>query len=131
MSLEIRLEPAGYITRRCCLFCGETTNKDSFIAAVYEDGEFTRYVVCPDYPARSGCLSATPEVLAERLRTRAALVRAEADDLEAIAADLPAVPTSSAYQTACDAWERETWPEAFTPEAIACRKAEADAGRVF
>jgi hypothetical protein len=100
MSIEIRVEPAGYCTRRKCLFCGECDNKESVIAAVYDDGEFTGYIVCPDYPARAGCVSATPAVLAERLRARAAEAHAEANALEAIAADLPTVPTMTALQKA-------------------------------
>lgn len=58
--IEIRLERPNYITRRKCFFCGETTNKDDFVAAVYEDGERTGYVVCPDYPARRGCIGEPP-----------------------------------------------------------------------
>jgi hypothetical protein len=104
MNIEIRLEPAGCCTRRPCLFCGELDNKESVIAAVYQDGEFTGYIVCPDYPARAGCIGATPAVLAERLRARAACVHAEANELEAIAADLPTVPTMEALQAALERW---------------------------
>jgi hypothetical protein len=125
--IEIRLEPAGYCTRRRCLFCGETGDKDSVIAAVYQDGEFTGYIVCPDYPARPGCVSATPAVLAERLRRRAAEARAEADELEAIAADLPTVPTMAALQAATDQW----LDEAYGPRVPRLGTAVNDDGLVF
>jgi hypothetical protein len=116
--LEIRLEPATYITSRTCFFCGADTAKDSFIAAVYEDGEFTGAVVCPGYPLHPGCLSVAPEVLAERLRNRATRARIHANEfaneLEALAANLPMMPTHQDWRTARDAYVRKYWPEFLT-----------------
>jgi len=110
--IEIRLQPASYITRRKCFFCGETTNKDEFVAEVYEDGERTGYVVCPDYPARRGCIGQPAAVLAEHLRAQARCFRDSADALEALAVDVPEVPTMEAWKAAYDAYMREFWPEA-------------------
>jgi hypothetical protein len=97
-TIDVRLEPAHFRTRRPCIFCHRTTAKDSVIAAVYEDGQWTHYVVCPDYLNNGeGCLGQPREVLAARLRKKAASLREDADALEALAADVPTVPTQAQW----------------------------------
>jgi hypothetical protein len=99
-GIEIRLEVTNYITRRRCLFCGESTDKNSIVAEVYENGERTGYVVCPHQGNHRGCLGEPPGELAARLRQRVACLRAEADELEALAADPPMVPTQEQFRSA-------------------------------
>jgi hypothetical protein len=84
-GLEIRVKPTNFYTRHTCFFCGCETNKDGVLAEVYHYGDRTGYVVCPDYPAKRGCISQPPDVLVNHLRDRAARLRAQADSLRALA----------------------------------------------
>ena len=94
--LEIRLEPHSGI-RRLCFFCKSESNKDTFIAAVYVDDIFSGYVVCPT------CQAVTHPVRAEALRSEAAYLREQADELEAMADEIIVVPRPEAVRRARDA----------------------------
>lgn len=85
-GLNIRVEPTNLYLRRRCFFCGGQTNKDGVVAEVYQDGTRTGFVVCPDYPAKRGCISQPPDVLVNHLRQQAADLQQQVDFLRAVAA---------------------------------------------
>jgi len=84
-GVTVTLNHTNVYTRWPCLCCGGHTEKDSVLADVLEDGKWTEYVVCP------WCL-ADPD-LAGTIRKHAVRCRAQAESLEEIARNLPALPS--------------------------------------
>ena len=94
--LEVKLKDDGALVRRKCLVCGGFTDKDSVQARVYEDGEFTFFVVCP------ACLALSPADRVARLHRHAQHLRALSADMDAQADDLLDVPSHAEWTAATD-----------------------------
>lgn len=110
--VTVRLERTFSLRRRHrCLFCGGSSDKDSVNAIVYSavidvtpgqtTEEATELVVCAE------CLGRGDAGLQAVLRENAAWLRERAGELEAIAADLPALPSRLAWEAANDAVDAE------------------------
>jgi hypothetical protein len=110
--VTIKLERTFSLRRHHrCLFCGGSTDKDSVNAIVYSAvidvtpgqraEEATDLVVCAE------CLGRDDAGLKAVLRENAAGLRERAGELEAIAADLPALPSRLAWEAANDAADAE------------------------
>ena len=77
MTTTIRWERTNFLTRHCCCFCGNSTEKDSIVAVAYDENGEKSGFACHGF--EGACIESGPD------KARAAMIR-YAEDLEAIAA---------------------------------------------
>ncbi|HXG69678.1 MAG TPA: hypothetical protein VNJ04_03590 [Gemmatimonadaceae bacterium] len=115
MTFTISLEVTG--SRRTCLFCDEESDR-GVNAVVLQQGRDTFAVVCRT------CLAASDVV--SRIRRNATDHRLQADSLDSIAANLPALPTLAALDEARRVDERAVLMEMASAQATSITNADEE-----
>lgn len=120
MEIEIKIEETGYLHRFECLFCEDTSEKEEVLPFVYLNEYQTRYVLC------HRCIQLSRQEIIESLHAKAISSREWADHLDAIAANLPAIPSPESLRVAQQQYAEEWLRGLERPETVAANLPGAD-----